>query len=418
MKAVFDSIQLNRVRLAMGVVFAAFSGTGEVAKAQPAPMNPAYGQYNGTGGGPAQSYIPPQSEYLPTPGNPRAGSTAPAVQQAPAIPQPPYAYPAAPGAPATTPAAKPAEAAAPKSATAATPSELEALRRENYLLNQRLAAAQPGGLKPQVQQEGTVPYIEHTVRHGDSLWGLAMRYRTRVSDIRNFNYMTKDKLVEGKVIRIPVPNKKHVLEPQQAYYTPPTPGGPTNYEQAPKTSPVAPKPAPAWGKHIVHPGETLSLIAQHYNVSTRAMQTANGLRSANRIIVGQELIVPGRTAAEVADLAKKPVPTAQPILGAYPPAAKPAARTDNAEGRFVSTPKRNALSPTTSPLPGTGAAPQPTGNRGITSHRVKTSDTLESVAKTYNLTPSELRSFNRLPDNKLPPAGNVILVPTPAIVSL
>lgn len=44
--------------------------------------------------------------------------------------------------------------------------------------------------------------------------------------------------------------------------------------------------------HVVKQGETLSEIAAQYEVSIQAIMEANGLTDPNRIVTGQELIIP------------------------------------------------------------------------------------------------------------------------------
>jgi LysM repeat protein len=51
----------------------------------------------------------------------------------------------------------------------------------------------------------------------------------------------------------------------------------------------------------VQPGDTLSSIAQQFNVSVEALRAANGL-TTDDLLVGQELIIPAAT----------PTPTATP----------------------------------------------------------------------------------------------------------
>jgi membrane-bound lytic murein transglycosylase D len=53
-------------------------------------------------------------------------------------------------------------------------------------------------------------------------------------------------------------------------------------------------PAPEYRTHRVRSGETLSLIATRYGTSVSALMRANGLRSANRLKVGQRLRIPVR----------------------------------------------------------------------------------------------------------------------------
>lgn len=49
----------------------------------------------------------------------------------------------------------------------------------------------------------SVPYIEYTVRSGDTLWLLSRRYDTTVDAIKKLNGLTSDSLSIGQVLRIP-----------------------------------------------------------------------------------------------------------------------------------------------------------------------------------------------------------------------
>lgn len=60
---------------------------------------------------------------------------------------------------------------------------------------------------------------------------------------------------------------------------------------------ATPAPAPTGGsaygyEHIVRPGETLSTIAKAYNVTTKAIIQANGIKNPDRLSVGQKLFIP------------------------------------------------------------------------------------------------------------------------------
>ena len=50
----------------------------------------------------------------------------------------------------------------------------------------------------------SAPYIEYTVRSGDTLWLLSRRYDTTVDAIKQLNGLTSDMLNIGQVLRIPV----------------------------------------------------------------------------------------------------------------------------------------------------------------------------------------------------------------------
>lgn len=60
---------------------------------------------------------------------------------------------------------------------------------------------------------------------------------------------------------------------------------------APGSPAVAPTPA-ADRRYVVAEGDTLSGIAARFGVTEAALQTANGVDDPNRLVVGQELIIP------------------------------------------------------------------------------------------------------------------------------
>ena len=378
--------------------------------------NPAYGQVGPAGyqapSNRGQYYTP--DEYLPTPGSRPAQTSQPsaASSQAHGLSQGPYAYPSAPAAKAPAPAGRPAE-------------DLEALRRENQLLNERLRADQAQDIRGYLSPPSQLSYVNHMVRRGDTLWGLAIKYKTSSNAITQANNLPKGKLLRGATIRIPVMSKAAAPAPRPTYYAPLPPqpyeiaGASTHGKSA-----VAPSPKPEIksGSHIVKSGETLGILAQHYGVSLTELKTANQLRSAHRIYVGQRLVIPGRSDAEVAELSKKTIPTAAPApsRAQLPPYAYPGkAQTYKPIAAASPSPKTSTAKPTpaASAPAATKTAPS-TSNRGVTSYRIMDGDTLETVAADYKISPTELRDFNRLTPGQFPPAGRTLLVPTPAIVSL
>jgi murein DD-endopeptidase MepM/ murein hydrolase activator NlpD len=110
--------------------------------------------------------------------------------------------------------------------------------------------------------------------------------------------------------------------------------------------------------HTIAGGESLYTIARRYEVTTQALVQANGLSSPDKIVVGQQLIIPGRP-----DLVRTPQAAAQPVqvasatptqtLGAAPaPLGRPQA----------SATQQVAVAPVATPAPANTpvAAPAPT----------------------------------------------------------
>ena len=118
-------------------------------------------------------------------------------------------------------------------------------------------------------------YITHRIRPGDTLSGLAKRYRTTVSAIRKANGLSKNGfIVAGKRIRIP---QRGVTT--QGYYTAPAIKG-------------TKRPS----HHVVRKGESLWLIARKYGTTDKAIKKINNL-NGNVLRVGQKLKLPQPTPA-------------------------------------------------------------------------------------------------------------------------
>jgi murein DD-endopeptidase MepM/ murein hydrolase activator NlpD len=83
----------------------------------------------------------------------------------------------------------------------------------------------------------------------------------------------------------------------------------------PQVAPSAPAAANAAGfSHTIQSGESLYTIARRYDVTAQAIVQANGLSSPDRIIVGQQLVIPGR-----ADLLANRAPNAAPAAATPAP---------------------------------------------------------------------------------------------------
>lgn len=78
---------------------------------------------------------------------------------------------------------------------------VDAIKRANNLSSNLINVGQV--LK--IPSTQSVPYIEYTVRSGDTLWLLSRRYDTTVDAIRQLNGLASDMLSIGQVLRIPQP---------------------------------------------------------------------------------------------------------------------------------------------------------------------------------------------------------------------
>lgn len=101
------------------------------------------------------------------------------------------------------------------------------------------------------------PYIEYTVRLGDTLWLISRRYGTTVDAIRNLNGLTSDVLHVGQILKIP----------------------------------TAADSSPSYFEYTVQPGDTLWLISRRYGTTVDAIKSLNGL-TGDMLSIGQVLRIP------------------------------------------------------------------------------------------------------------------------------
>jgi len=112
--------------------------------------------------------------------------------------------------------------------------------------------------------------VYYTVKPGDTLCGIAQKYAVSVEGIVAVNYLTnKDKLFVGQRLQIPAIGGKNI-----------------------QTSMV---------EYTVAKGDTLSSIAQKFNIRMYDIMSLNDLENVNRLSVGQKLNIPA--SATVADQA-------------------------------------------------------------------------------------------------------------------
>ncbi len=149
-----------------------------------------------------------------------------------------------------------------------------------------MALALPPAVAPAVQSSAPVaatsvvsaahaaPYgwTSYTVRYGDTLIGIAARYRTTPGILASRNHISSPRALQAGA-RIQVPRTS--APPRQA---------------APRT--VA-------RSYTVRRGDTLSGIAARYGTTVTALAKANRIRTPSRIFVGQRIVV-GRMSAAAA----------------------------------------------------------------------------------------------------------------------
>ncbi|MBI3961106.1 MAG: LysM peptidoglycan-binding domain-containing protein [Chloroflexi bacterium] len=201
-----------------------------------------------------------------------------------------------------------------------------------------LVALPAAALAAPAQAETASPqahYVWYTVQPGDTLSKIALRYGTTVSALMSVNGLSNaNHIYVGQRLKIPTESgscvRYHTVTYGQtlsgiaAWYGVSThslaqANNITNYNRVYSgqslcipgwSAPPAPPPSGGFWYKVTY-GDTLSRIALRYGTTVWAIMAANNLSSANRILVGQSLWIPGGYAPPPSP-GPKPTPTPPP----------------------------------------------------------------------------------------------------------
>ncbi|WHY00452.1 peptidoglycan endopeptidase [Neobacillus sp. DY30] len=235
----------------------------------------------------------------------------------------------------------------------------------------------------------------HTVEKGDSLWEIAKKYQTTVSELKSLNNLTSDFLQVNQTLKVSaVPEIKKTTAASTSTSSPST----SNY--------------------VVKSGDYLGKIAGQFNTTVQELKSLNSLKS-DMIYVGQTLKVSGK------------VETAPPVAVTPPPAAVSSTAVYTVvSGDTLSkigvqykmtvqelkqlnglksdmiyvgqklkvSGKASVTTPPPAPAtpPVTAPVTTPVGPAKTTEYTVKSGDTLGGISSSYKMTVQELRNLNGL----------------------
>jgi len=146
---------------------------------------------------------------------------------------------------------------------------IESIKRANKISNANRISI---GQKLLIPGVGTVSGATHVVRKGETLAEIAKLYSVTVQSVKEANRLTNaNRISIGQ--KLVIPGAKKSLS-----------AGSSANSSSPQST-----------THIIRKGETLTEIAQAYRVSVSAIRSANTISNANRITVGQKLIIPAGT---------------------------------------------------------------------------------------------------------------------------
>ncbi len=199
----------------------------------------------------------------------------------------------------------------------------------------------------------------HVVQAGENLFRIALRYGVTVDAMaRANNIANPSHIYAGQVLVIPSGN------------APVDAGSDT---EAPIAPAPASQPAATQVYHTVQRGETLRAIGDRYGINWQQIAERNNIPNPNRILVGQQLVIPTAGAAAVST---PPVET----VSAVPPA----------------------------PAPEVTSAPTTTQAR---THVVQPGEYLSAIARRYGISWTEIARVNNIVDPNRVLVGQSLVIP-------
>ena len=217
---------------------------------------------------------------------------------------------------------------------------------------------------PYTPPEGLITNT-YVAQKGDTLYSIANKLGTTVSELKKENNLTSNTLQIGEVLRIPT---KEIYEEEENIY-------------------------------IVKKGDSLYSIANKYNTTVEELKRINNLTS-NILSIGQVLKLPSDKASDVENEENTISYTVQKGDSLYSIARKYDTTIDRIKD----------LNNLTTNLLSIGQVLLiPTDTNLETTYTVKKGDSLYSIAKKYNTTVDRLKQLNNLTSNLLS-IGQILIV--------
>lgn len=262
-----------------------------------------------------------------------------------------------------------------------------------------LIVQQPGeGGAVAVASSGSTPTGRYTVRRGDSLSKIGSRVGASVSQLRAWNGIRGSTIHIGQTLKVPGP----------------APAVPKPAATASAGLPARSEPAPSANHYRIRSGDTLSVIAGRFGVSVAELRRWNRLRSS-RITAGKYLIVrppSGTTVASTSASTRSPASAARAGSTTH----YLVRRGDNLDSiaKRHGTTVRALLAAnnlrSSRIYPGQRLVVQGSATAaGMQNYRIRSGDTLAVIAKRFNVTVSDLKRWNGLESSRIR-AGKMLVI--------
>ena len=224
----------------------------------------------------------------------------------------------------------------------------------------------------------------YVVKSGDSLSKIAVSHGLNTRELAELNQITDPNKVRiGQKLILPDHSK-------------PSTSQPTAKKSSSVKAPSSPKAAVTSGEsYVVKSGDALSKIAVLHGVKTQELMAANNIKDANRIRIGQKLVIPGakaavpaKTEAKLAPEKKKPIkiaplPAPVAVAAAPVPVVEPAVSAPVVQG----------------------------DQEEMLDYTVQDGDTAEGIARLFVIRKDDILNVNQIPAGSDVKPGQKIKIP-------
>ena len=258
------------------------------------------------------------------------------------------------------------------------------IRGDRIGAGQLLAVRRPSGSasRPSGASAGSGRY---SVRRGDTLGAIAARHGVTAAQLRAWNGIRGSRIYPGQ--ELIVGNR-----------------GSSSASSATSRQPAAPNPSASADRYTVRRGDTLGGIAERYGVTAANLRAWNGIRGS-RIHPGQELVVGNRGSSSASSATSRQSAAPPPSAGADRYTVRRGDTLGGIAERYGVTAanlrawngiRGSRIHPGQELVVRNGS---PAGRSQ--SYRIQRGDTLETIAKRFDVTVQDLKRWNGLRSSRI-----------------